>query len=459
MICNGGLKMGLRKKTALISLLLVGFFISAPFTAFAVIFVPPDFGENVENFSLLDEFTTHYGKFEDIFSDVFTSEEYVRYMDSDSVTLEQLKTSMGGASSRDIYMVLLKYYEYGYNEDAGKYLRLNDIPRYELIYADNYFTIFNVKLYFKSGSENNRLYAQSDITQNVTRKSFGPRSVISTSQYTSTTPASYLTFNRPGQSLIDDFWHQVDINSTPNDPDNDIYVTSSTDFILNPKLFWDYEIENDSLLVHTQNYKRVQVLWEKNGRLLPLYAVNYDDIESKKEISMIPSMYANRQHFNNINTFKIHVYAWTVEDFERDNPATAMPEGYSIRLSPVQVYFSSTPDTCPEGYNCFGSDDPNKWVPDNYDDGYPTIPERPDNDWDILGWLRYIVEWIIYIIEVIVHLIKQLSGLIVEWFSGFTVFAQLLRNIFGFLPEEIVSVMILAVVSTAVISLIKFIRR
>jgi hypothetical protein len=70
-------------------------------------------------------------------------------------------------------------------------------------------------------------------------------------------------------------------------------------------------------------------------------------------------------------------------------------------------------------------------------DQFPKQPEKPDNAWDLIGWVRYLVDWLIYIVKTIVYVLKNLGSSVEQVFNATVDIASFFKKIFGFLPTEI----------------------
>lgn len=260
----------------------------------------------------------------------------------------------------------------------------------------------------------------------------------------------------------------IEKNSVPNDPDQQddnqyIYVTSTTGYYIDPQIFHDIDFAQTVLTQlqwHSKGYGRVAAYVHTRAGPFLLRAQNYDQYDVEKVESLILPLAVNRQHFNNHSYFDIDIYVWTPDAVEFDDPFTAQPEGYTDKLQTIRVFFTQPPKTCPDGYNC-DDPDPNKWVPidgdRSSDSGLlkPKIPQKPDNNWDIIGWIMYIIDWIIYIVESIVYVLARIGELIVQFFSGATGFINILSAYFNFLPREIVSVIVLGILTSLLAALLR----
>lgn len=89
------------------------------------------------------------------------------------------------------------------------------------------------------------------------------------------------------------------------------------------------------------------------------------------------------------------------------------------------------------------------------DSDFPVQPSPPDNAWDLIGWLKYIVDWIIYLVKCLVYFIKSLGNAIADVFKGSSTLITALGQIFSFLPNQITALITLGVLALIVVGLIR----
>lgn len=80
--------------------------------------------------------------------------------------------------------------------------------------------------------------------------------------------------------------------------------------------------------------------------------------------------------------------------------------------------------------------------PDWKDVPDPKVPEPPEKEYDILGWLKYLVDWFLYLVSTVVYFIKNTVTGIGQIVTEGTSLTNALGQFFGFLPTPLVTVLI-----------------
>lgn len=83
--------------------------------------------------------------------------------------------------------------------------------------------------------------------------------------------------------------------------------------------------------------------------------------------------------------------------------------------------------------------------PGSVTDYGPRPPDKPDNAWDILGWIRYGFGWVTYLVESVTWVINRVGSLISGLFGSVSSLAGVFASFFGFLPSDITAILVLGV--------------
>lgn len=118
----------------------------------------------------------------------------------------------------------------------------------------------------------------------------------------------------------------------------------------------------------------------------------------------------------------------------------------------------------PPAYALPGYNDPNDSTtapPDPTDPtdpnnpGMPVRPTPPENSWDLLGWLKYLVEWVVYIFDTLVWLIAQMAGKIGDLIAQGDGMVTVLTSFFSFLPPEITTLLGLGIITAIILTVFR----
>lgn len=123
---------------------------------------------------------------------------------------------------------------------------------------------------------------------------------------------------------------------------------------------------------------------------------------------------------------------WNSRYDPNDPPPYAVPD-YSSPYDGVPVVTPGTPT------------DPN----------FPVQPQPPDNSWDLIGWIKYIVDWIVYLVKCLVYFIKALATAIGDVFTGSASLISALGQVFSFLPNQITAILTLGVLALIVVGIVR----
>jgi len=87
--------------------------------------------------------------------------------------------------------------------------------------------------------------------------------------------------------------------------------------------------------------------------------------------------------------------------------------------------------------------------------GLPEAPSPPESSWDVVGWLKYLIDWLLYIFKVIGWSFDQIGSMAKNLFSSANGLTAVLTGVFGFLPKQVVQVMVLGIICALIVSIIK----
>ncbi|MNZ31555.1 hypothetical protein D3C78_488580 [compost metagenome] len=115
----------------------------------------------------------------------------------------------------------------------------------------------------------------------------------------------------------------------------------------------------------------------------------------------------------------------------------------------------------PPAYGVPGYTDPNYNAgnpgnPGNPDDpDFPSQPTPPDNNWDLIGWLRYIVEWLIYLVKCFVYFLKSFGTAIADVVTGSASLISAMSDFFAFLPNQVTTIIGMGIVAMIIVGIVK----
>lgn len=117
----------------------------------------------------------------------------------------------------------------------------------------------------------------------------------------------------------------------------------------------------------------------------------------------------------------------------------------------------------PPGYAVIGMNDPNNITPDpnapnpsNPDDpDFPKQPTPPDNNWDLIGWLKYLVEWLIYIVKCFVYFLKSFGSAIGDVVTGSASLISAMSDFFAFLPNQVTTIIGMGILAMIIVGIVK----
>lgn len=89
------------------------------------------------------------------------------------------------------------------------------------------------------------------------------------------------------------------------------------------------------------------------------------------------------------------------------------------------------------------------------DPDYPVQPTPPDNNWDLIGWVKYLFEWFIYVIKTVVYVVKGFGTAIADVFKGAGSLIEVFSQFFSFLPNQIVTVMLMGIMALIIAGLVR----
>lgn len=81
----------------------------------------------------------------------------------------------------------------------------------------------------------------------------------------------------------------------------------------------------------------------------------------------------------------------------------------------------------------------------------PTMPQPPDNSWDLLGWVKYLFEWLIYIVDSAIWVLQKMGNTIAGVFTASDGFIKTLSTFFNFLPNEVIAVMVVGMAAAVLL--------
>lgn len=121
----------------------------------------------------------------------------------------------------------------------------------------------------------------------------------------------------------------------------------------------------------------------------------------------------------------------------------------------------------PPPYAQDGYSDPNDVFPDgsvhvppgggttNPDPNFPTQPTPPDNNWDLIGWLKYLVDWLIYLVKCFVYFLKSFGTAIKDVVTGSASLISAMTDFFAFLPNQVTTIIGMGLVAMIIVGIVK----
>lgn len=89
------------------------------------------------------------------------------------------------------------------------------------------------------------------------------------------------------------------------------------------------------------------------------------------------------------------------------------------------------------------------------DDGLPEMPKPPDDNWDVVGWLKYLLDWVLYIFQIFAYVLRRIGTAISEGFGAVTGLTGALTAYFSWLPPEVVTLIIMGVCAAIITAIVK----
>ena len=122
------------------------------------------------------------------------------------------------------------------------------------------------------------------------------------------------------------------------------------------------------------------------------------------------------------------------------NPPAYAQDGYS---DPYDVFPDDSVHVPPGG----GTTNP--------DPDFPTQPKPPDNNWDLIGWLKYLVDWLIYLVKCFVYFLKSFGTAIKDVVTGSASLISAMTDFFAFLPNQVTTIMGMGLVAMIIVGIVK----
>lgn len=85
----------------------------------------------------------------------------------------------------------------------------------------------------------------------------------------------------------------------------------------------------------------------------------------------------------------------------------------------------------------------------------PTRPDPPDDNWDLLGWFKYLIDWLVYVFDTFIYLLGQLGTKIGELISSSDGMVNMLKSFFNFMPDEIITLMAVGIIVSIILRIFK----
>jgi hypothetical protein len=112
----------------------------------------------------------------------------------------------------------------------------------------------------------------------------------------------------------------------------------------------------------------------------------------------------------------------------------------------------------PPGYSQPGYSEPDQ-PPENpngpTDPDFPVQPTPPDNNWDLIGWLKYLVDWVIYLVKCFVYFIKSFGTAIADVVAGSSSLITAMTDFFAFLPNQVTTIIGMGIVAMIIVGIVK----
>lgn len=188
-------------------------------------------------------------------------------------------------------------------------------------------------------------------------------------------------------------------------------------------ILYRYQLEQaqytNFMAVKSKGYRYFEVYINPKEGSLPILESSHPlPITSDTVIDISSALKGNKADFSSSGYYKIEVLGWNDADYK--TPESEATEGWTWN-----VWYDANAYAPRTGYD---PNDPERQI---------TPPSPPQNSWDVVGWLRYIVEWLIYIVDSVTWVLSQIGGMISNLFNESTGFIELLRRVFSFLPPEV----------------------
>lgn len=89
------------------------------------------------------------------------------------------------------------------------------------------------------------------------------------------------------------------------------------------------------------------------------------------------------------------------------------------------------------------------------DPDFPVQPTPPDNNWDLIGWLKYLVEWLIYIVKCFVYFLKSFGSAIGDVVTGSASLISAMTDFFAFLPNQVTTIIGMGILAMIIVGIVK----
>jgi len=89
------------------------------------------------------------------------------------------------------------------------------------------------------------------------------------------------------------------------------------------------------------------------------------------------------------------------------------------------------------------------------DPDFPVQPTPPDNNWDLIGWIKYIVDWLVYLVKCFVYFLKSFGTAVSDVVTGSASLISALKDFFAFLPNQITTVVGMGIVAMIIVGVVK----
>lgn len=107
-------------------------------------------------------------------------------------------------------------------------------------------------------------------------------------------------------------------------------------------------------------------------------------------------------------------------------------------------------------YNSSFPNDPDPNNPTNpTDPNFPVQPTPPDNNWDLIGWIKYIVDWLIYLVKCFVYFLKSFGTAIADVVNGSASLISAMTDFFAFLPNQVTTIIGMGIVAMIIVGVVK----